>query len=165
MVAVCLELMNNWSNSVRSCDVSFVQTKTQAQSGYPMYVTNLQNISAARLPWNIVVTSNFLMCRTSVSITQYNIIKWFLNWTKLDIVITRFFLTCIVCFRLWLVSYYIPYFLWDVTTTCPHSTWWRQQMETFSALLALCEGNSPVTGEFSAQRPVTRSFDVCLICA
>ena len=33
-------------------------------------------------------------------------------------------------------------------------------METFSALLALCAGNSPVTGEFPSQRPVTRSFDV-----
>ena len=33
-------------------------------------------------------------------------------------------------------------------------------METFSALLALCAGNSPVTGEFPAQRPVPRSFDV-----
>ena len=32
--------------------------------------------------------------------------------------------------------------------------------ETFSALLALCAGNSPVTGEFPAQMPVTRSFDV-----
>ena len=32
-------------------------------------------------------------------------------------------------------------------------------MEAFSALLALCVGNSPVTGEFPAQRPVTRSFD------
>ena len=39
-------------------------------------------------------------------------------------------------------------------------TWWRHQMETFSALLALCAGNSPVTGEFPSQRPVTRSFDV-----
>ena len=29
-----------------------------------------------------------------------------------------------------------------------------------SALLAICTGNSPVTGEFPAQRPVTRSFDV-----
>ena len=38
--------------------------------------------------------------------------------------------------------------------------WWRHQMETFSALLALCAGNSPVTGEFPTQRPVTRSFDV-----
>ena len=33
-------------------------------------------------------------------------------------------------------------------------------METFSALLALCVGNSPVTGEFPAQKPVTQSFDV-----
>ena len=38
--------------------------------------------------------------------------------------------------------------------------WWRHQMETVSALLALCAGNSPVTGEFPAQRPVTRIFDV-----
>ena len=32
------------------------------------------------------------------------------------------------------------------------NTWWRHQMETFSALLAICE--------FPSQRPVTRSFDV-----
>ena len=32
-------------------------------------------------------------------------------------------------------------------------------METFSALLTLWAGNSPVTGEFPAQRPVTRSLD------
>ena len=38
--------------------------------------------------------------------------------------------------------------------------WWRHQMEPFSALLTLCAGNSPVTGEFPAQRPVTRNFDV-----
>ena len=38
--------------------------------------------------------------------------------------------------------------------------WWRHQMETFSVLLALCAGNSPFTGEFPAQRPVTRSFDI-----
>ena len=38
-------------------------------------------------------------------------------------------------------------------------------MEEFSTLLAICAGNSPVTGEFPAQRPVTRSFDVSLICA
>ena len=34
------------------------------------------------------------------------------------------------------------------------------QMETFSALLALCEGNPPVTVEFPSQRPVMRRFDV-----
>ena len=42
----------------------------------------------------------------------------------------------------------------------PAYSWWHHQMETFSALLALCVGNSPETGEFPTQRPATRSFDV-----
>ena len=49
-----------------------------------------------------------------------------------------------------------------VTTThkAQHAWWWRRQMETFSALLPLCAGNSPVTGEFPSQMPVTRTFDL-----
>ena len=47
---------------------------------------------------------------------------------------------------------------WTVKAT--RVSWWRHQMETFSALLAFCAGKSPVTGEFPAQKPVTRSFDV-----
>ena len=45
--------------------------------------------------------------------------------------------------------------------------WWHNQMEIFSALLALCEENPPFTGGFHShtggfhsQRPVTQSFDV-----
>ena len=38
--------------------------------------------------------------------------------------------------------------------------WLRHHMETFSVLLALCAGNSPITGEFPAQRPMTRRFVV-----
>ena len=41
-------------------------------------------------------------------------------------------------------------------------SWWRHQMETFSALLAICARNSPAPGEFPTQMPVTRSFDVFL---
>ena len=54
---------------------------------------------------------------------------------------------------------------------CNHSrieynrAWWLHQMETFSALLAICAGNSPVTGEFPAPRPVTRSFNGVFICS
>ena len=44
-------------------------------------------------------------------------------------------------------------------------SWWCHQMETFSALLTLGAGISPVTGEFPAQRPATRSFDISVICA
>ena len=40
------------------------------------------------------------------------------------------------------------------------NTRWRHQMETFSALLVLCAGNSPVTGDFPSERSVTRNFGV-----
>ena len=38
--------------------------------------------------------------------------------------------------------------------------WWRHQMEKNSEILALCEGNPPVTSGFPSQRPVMQSFDV-----
>ena len=38
-------------------------------------------------------------------------------------------------------------------------SWWRHQNH-ISMLLALCAGNSPVTGEFPTQRPMTQSFHV-----
>ena len=41
-------------------------------------------------------------------------------------------------------------------------SWWHNQMETFSALLALCEGNPLVTTGFPLQRPVTQSFECFL---
>ena len=37
-------------------------------------------------------------------------------------------------------------------------SWWRHQMEIFSPLLALCEGNSPVTGGFPLQRSLASSL-------
>ena len=48
----------------------------------------------------------------------------------------------------------------DIWNDLSHNSWWRHQMEAFSALLAICAGNSPVPGEFPTQRPVTRSFDI-----
>ena len=42
-------------------------------------------------------------------------------------------------------------------------SWWRHPIETFSAILALCAGNSPVTGEFPSQRPVAWSSDVFFV--
>ena len=44
----------------------------------------------------------------------------------------------------------------------PQGAWWRHQTDTFSALLVICAGNSPVNGEFPAQKPVRRSFAVFL---
>ena len=44
-------------------------------------------------------------------------------------------------------------------------TWWRHQIESFAAFLAICAGNSSVTGEFPTHRPVTRSFGVFFLLA
>ena len=56
----------------------------------------------------------------------------------------------------WLLERFRPGLWYEGTDMHDDVTKWK----TFSALLALCEGNSPVTGEFPSQKPVTRSFDV-----
>ena len=43
---------------------------------------------------------------------------------------------------------------------CSSITMMTSSNRNISALLTICAGNSPVPGEFPAQRPVTRSFDV-----
>ena len=54
---------------------------------------------------------------------------------------------------------------WLILEGPDNSSWWRHQMKTFSALLALYAGNSSVTGEIPSHRPVTRSFYGFFICA
>ena len=67
------------------------------------------------------------------------------------------------CYKRW--SHLLPQYLTYVKEYYEGS-WWRYQMETFSALLTLCAGNSPVTGAFPTQRAVTQSFLMfSLICA
>ena len=82
-----------------------------------------------------------LKCIWSVFLNVYSTIfqHWFWYWLGADQAWNQ-------CMKQWWLVY----------------SWWRHQMEAFSALLALCAGNSPVPGEFPAQRPVTRSCDVFL---
>ena len=80
----------------------------------------------------------------------------------------RYWSTHIEVIACCLTNPYKEYLIWlnfSTEITMHLHTWsyrirWRHQMETFSALLARCARNCPVTGEFSSQRPVTRSFDV-----
>ena len=66
-----------------------------------------------------------------------------------------------------------PYQPRDTTPCLPRSTffvsmsglltpisWWHREMETFSALEALCEGNLPVIGGSLHKGPVMRTVDV-----
>ena len=87
--------------------------------------------------------------------------KYFMNWAK----VLNF--CWAVIFRM--ISDMLSAFVWWQNSSakmpkhfevCETFTWRRHQMDTLSALLAICAGNSPVPGEVPAQRPVTRSFDV-----
>ena len=64
--------------------------------------------------------------------------------------------------RQWHISWNVIYLLYSTVFNIldRFGSRWRHQMETFSPLLAICAGNSPASGEFPAQRQVTRSFDV-----
>ena len=85
---------------------------------------------------------------------EFSSIKCFLFWFK-------FYWNLFLWVQVAIRRYWFWKRLGTKQTTCiTRTTWWRHQMETFSALLAICAGNSPVPGEFPAQRPVTRSFDV-----
>ena len=46
-----------------------------------------------------------------------------------------------------------------------HMSWWRHQMETFSALLAICSGNSPFPVNSPHKRQWRGTLTFSLICA
>ena len=41
--------------------------------------------------------------------------------------------------------------------------WYHHDMDTLSTLLALCDGNPPVTGGFPSQGVIIRISDICLV--
>ena len=64
------------------------------------------------------------------------------------------------CYRIPICSLlkrFHDYMIMDTLQVPSLLIWWRHQMETFFALLALCEGNPPVTGGFPTQSRVTQS--------
>ena len=89
--------------------------------------------------------------RRNLIIWQYSWQIWFREWMNNDMHMKMWHVIIYSCL-------YMPNFNDDLAES-PLS-WWRHQMETFTALLILCAGNSPVTGEFPSERPVTRSFAV-----
>ena len=71
------------------------------------------------------------------------------------------FSICCLRWRHWLrPCLRIRYWCKEIGLESQTFSWWRHRMETFSALLGLCVGNSLVTGEFPSQRPVMWNFRV-----
>ena len=72
----------------------------------------------------------------------------------------RYDTTCYIHSQFWWqnVRHWAPVADHSITSLgfSPLPPWWRHQMQTFSMLMALCEGNHLV--DFTSQRPVTWSF-------
>ena len=82
------------------------------------------------------------------------------NYGVIDQYFLSFYLlkSCKKFYKVWILS------SWTLSKMSPWGRSWCYMMTSsngnISALLAICAGNSPASGEFLAQRPVTRSFDV-----
>ena len=92
-----------------------------------------------------------VMALCGISMVYYHVLSpiCFMNFTRITLS------------EIWVQNYRNMYELCLVTPyQLNHIPWWSHQMETFSALLAICAGNSPVIVEVPAKMPVTQSFDV-----
>ena len=112
-------------------------------------------------PTSLTKYSKFWSLHFQIFVIKFNFLKeYFILWLKLD-----WFVDDIETASANKVLRYQPAnkrpFI-ACRTLCGRKKppWWRHPMETFSALLTVCSGNSPVTGEFPAHRPVTQSSDV-----
>ena len=119
----------------------------------------------AKQPWWIWInTSCEFIVNDCITTTKQSTTKpcaYFLGYTVDDInsnLLTSCYLhqTRVIIRRLWCggfnVCYQLRFYVLGIS-------WWHHLMETKSALLVLCAGNSPVTSGFLSQRSVRRSFD------
>ena len=119
-----------------------------------MHLPNLPSPNKYSI-WDITWLKSQQCCMQYCSNTCYFCATFHfrMNWN-----IKMMFPDLIKTWNVWMIPGLItayPIVFWDI-----FHTWWHHQMETFSALLVICAGNSPVPGEFPTQRSVTRSFDV-----
>ena len=117
----------------------------------------------------VAMRSNFVVTDGTGSWRQWRKI-WHHNDSQFSVQVTW---TCRVSFEsdIWSIER-VHYITSEIYLQAPQSprlvpsahysseSWWRHQMEIFSASLTLCDGKPPFTGRFPSQRPVTRSFDV-----
>ena len=112
--------------------------------------------------WHLILSYNF---ESYYAISQHIISYSYIH----HIILLYTYISCsTTVYRLWYIVHSYSLLPWTqsiyrfegrctVEWVC---SWWRHQKESFSALLVICAGNSPVPGEFPTQRPATRSFNV-----
>ena len=110
-----------------------------------------------RYMWRFPTSDNLLIALFNVNKVDIN---WWWSWKShysFETIVTESKFPCAFLLELQLRKIKQSSTIFPMLHYWP---WWRLQMETLSALLAICATNSLVPGEFPPQRPVTWSFYV-----
>ena len=151
-------------------DVALVQSQVITWTNDDFLLTSVKfgweyhNLYSRECIGNVVciMTAIFSWFQWSTCIHRMNLIREKVYWNRpcqySTNASTALFNVCSVLQKIWL--YYL-----NTTSNGTWHTWWRHQIETFSALLGLCEGNSPVTGEFPAKDQSSGALMFSSICS
>ena len=109
------------------------------------------------LPFFIATVLFFLICRVWIYPGNNIFLSFYVLWSLYHF--------CELLWKCILLQQWQSYWMWcqwikPTKVLLLSFPWWRHQMETFSAFLAPCEWNPPMTGGFPSHRPVTHSYDV-----
>ena len=118
----------------------------------PLWLTGIQGLSWVRA-WINNYTLSFLWDVITYMCSGFNSTQWCPGdlFNKIGPRKTRVLHT---------YSQYITATRWQILIWYVWNTWWCLQIEAFSAILVLWEGNPSITGKFPSQRPFTQNFDV-----
>ena len=110
------------------------------------------------------------MCKTlSGQDRKINVLICYVTVARVEQVVVKgdiCLLTCVSITRVTLINFRSsPVETPELSISVSQSTWWRHDRETFSALLALCEGNPPMTGGFPSQKASNAGLVVYLMYA
>ena len=112
------------------------------------------DVRVAWLLWkNLEKNIHFLSQRTVHKAMSLNL------WTSINLTSSATCMQYRICPKVILNSNLVKYHS-SVTSISVIKSFMTSSNGNISALLALCEGLPPITGEFPSHRPVTRSFDV-----
>ena len=103
------------------------------------------------LAWTNCWTNNWVAGDLTHHVAHFTSLQFY-NMISYNFLVLLFLWWLVSCIKNVMLLIPYPWLLsiWDHLVIC--ASWWRHQMETFFAILAICAGNSPVTGAFPTQK-------------
>ena len=156
-----------WLYYVDFIPIPLVSTVSRCGSGTLWYVYREELVWQIFPAWITFIWREITYCAVNIAVTSYNC-HGFSNHREFDSLFNS-----LPCYQQESIN--LSFVRGIHQLKHPHAqlclyneiniTWWRHQMETFSALLAICVGNSPASGKNSPHKGQWRgALMFSLIC-